>query len=298
MAVVLRGLTVAVAGRSPGFQDQLLTEIAQRPASGAMDIVMSVITTLGTLEVTLLLMIVLAVTAGPRSRLPMWERLTPLGVFVVLNAVEFMAKGVVPQQSSPLALHRGLELSLTGAVHPVFSYPSGHVMRGALVFGIVGLRLYRRTGLTAWLLVFGGLVWMIAFSRVCLATHWSTDMAGGLQLGGFGLGICHDPLTRGRRGTLDDDSGGGQQLCGGGLVVSHAPVRLHPRRSISEFSASLAGRLDRVRPTVPKPSPWGTANQPVSRSSPRRWRQRSTSAVWRLWGFKMTAERSGGSSWG
>lgn len=190
MAVFVIALSAAVAGRDLGFQDQLLLDVAQLPASGAMDVAMSAITALGTLEVTLLLMIILAVTAGRRSELPMWQRLTPLGVFLALNAVEFMAKGLVPQQSPPLALHRGLELSLTGAVHTVFSYPSGHVLRAAMVFGIIGLRLYRRTGLVAWVLVFGGLVWLIAFSRVYLATHWATDVAGGLLLGGLGLGLC------------------------------------------------------------------------------------------------------------
>ncbi|MDP9325858.1 MAG: phosphatase PAP2 family protein [Candidatus Dormibacteraeota bacterium] len=190
MALVVLALSVAVAGRSLGFQDQLLLDIAQLPASGAMDVAMSVITTLGTLEVTLLLMIILAVTAGRRPELPMWQRLTPLGVFLAVNAVEFMAKGLVPQQGPPIALHRGLELSLTGAVHTVFSYPSGHVLRAAMVFGIIGLRLYRRTGLVAWVLLFGGLVWLIAFSRVYLATHWATDVAGGLLLGGVGLGLC------------------------------------------------------------------------------------------------------------
>jgi len=76
---------------------------------------------------------------------------------------------------------------------------TGHVLRAAMVFGIVGLRLYRRTGLVAWTLVFGALVWLIAFSRVYLATHWPTDVAGGLLLGGVGLGIC---LAYAPRGTL------------------------------------------------------------------------------------------------
>jgi undecaprenyl-diphosphatase len=197
MALVLLALSVVVAGRGLTFQDQLLLEISQLPASGPADILMTAVTTLGTIEVSVVLMIILALTAGHRGELPLWQRLFPLAVMTVLVLVELMAKAVVAQPGPAGVLHRGVELSVGGAVPTAFTYPSGHVLRATMVFGIIGLRLYRRTGLVAWLLVFGALVWLIAFSRVYLATHWPTDVAGGLLLGGVGLGICLAYAPRG-----------------------------------------------------------------------------------------------------
>jgi undecaprenyl-diphosphatase len=190
MLAVLILLSVAVSGRSLSIQDQLGLELSQLPSSGALDVAMTVVTTMGTVEVTFALMLLLCVTAGRRGELPLWQRLTPLLAMLVLNLVELMAKNVVAQPGPPGVLHRGAELSIGSAVQTAFTYPSGHVLRATMVYGVIGLRLYRRTGLMAWLLVLGGLVWLIAFSRVYLATHWPTDVAGGLLLGGVGLGVC------------------------------------------------------------------------------------------------------------
>jgi undecaprenyl-diphosphatase len=199
MALLFVVLSAVVANGSFSLGDQLLLPLAQVPASSALDTLMTAVSTLGSLEVTYALMLILALTAGRGDRSPGLERWVPLAVMVLLNALELAAKSLVQQPAPPPALQRGLDLSIGSAVQTAFSYPSGHALRATIVYGIIGLRLFKRTGVIAWLFVSTAVILLVAFSRIYLASHWASDVAGGLVLGGFGLGIC---LAYAPRGTL------------------------------------------------------------------------------------------------
>ncbi|MDA8363625.1 MAG: HAD-IC family P-type ATPase [Gammaproteobacteria bacterium] len=67
-----------------------------------------------------------------------------------------------------------------------FSFPSGHAMMSAVVYGFLAFLLSRqaRPGLRRTVLVFGvALVSLIAFSRIYLGAHWLSDVLGGLSFG-------------------------------------------------------------------------------------------------------------------
>lgn len=66
-----------------------------------------------------------------------------------------------------------------------YSYPSGHVLNGAIVFLILGLyfltvknKVMRYTGLTVCALFIG----MVGLSRMYLNVHWLSDVIGGVLL--------------------------------------------------------------------------------------------------------------------
>lgn len=83
-----------------------------------------------------------------------------------------------------------------------YSYPSGHAMLAPLVFGLGGVLLARRLAPAPRLLLVGagiGLSVAIALSRIYLAVHYPSDVAGALLAGtgwaALGVAVYH-PLDR------------------------------------------------------------------------------------------------------
>jgi membrane-associated phospholipid phosphatase len=79
--------------------------------------------------------------------------------------------------------------------------------RVTLVFGLFGLRLFRRRGNPLWLWACVAAVWIVGYSRVYLGQHWPVDVAGGILLGGIGLALTLWFSPRGFVGPLDGERG-------------------------------------------------------------------------------------------
>jgi undecaprenyl-diphosphatase len=203
LAVVLALLALAVDQSYLQYSDRHLLLIAQAPAGRALDVVMSAVSLTGSVEVTSLALLALALTA--RSKLPLaWERWVPLAIFAALTLVELAGKGFVHQPPPPPDV---LRVRLPGlSVVTAGSFPSGHMIRITMVLGLLALRVLRRTGRPFWLWACVVAVWTVGYSRVYLGHHWPADVAGGILLGGIGLALC---LAISPRGSVGDMAPGG-----------------------------------------------------------------------------------------
>jgi membrane-associated phospholipid phosphatase len=101
-----------------------------------------------------------------------------------------LSKHLVDQPQPPIT-HAG-RLSVTTLVQgPLNSYPSGHVVRAIIVYGLIALtvqRLASRRWLKRMVIPLASLVIAaIAVDRLYLAVHWASDVAGAFILGGATL---------------------------------------------------------------------------------------------------------------
>jgi undecaprenyl-diphosphatase len=81
-----------------------------------------------------------------------------------------------------------------------FSYPSGHVLAAAATWGFVPViaGLYVRRRKVWWMLT--GLAWTViaavAWSRVWLGVHWTSDVVGSLALAFVALSVTQSAIDR------------------------------------------------------------------------------------------------------
>ncbi len=112
----------------------------------------------------------------------------------VAVVLEVLYKRIINHPAPPLAIQHSDGPSLTGLLGqgvPLSSFPSGHMVRTVVVYGLLAFviaRLSERRWLR-WTAVIGAVVLIAAesFDRVYLQVHWESDVLGGLLLGGLGL---------------------------------------------------------------------------------------------------------------
>jgi undecaprenyl-diphosphatase len=101
-----------------------------------------------------------------------------------------------PDGPSVVTMLHGGTLTLNG------SYPSGHMMRTVLVYGL-GAFVVRRLASPGWARTLAAptaavVVGLMALDRVYLGVHWQSDVVGGLLLGGAALAAAIAWLDRPR----------------------------------------------------------------------------------------------------
>ena len=183
------GLAIGAQEGSLRGADWSLLRLAEATTSHGLDRVMSLVSFLGTVQFTIPALVVLCVTAREEGRL---ARFVPLVVILVLTGAELASKQVITQPGPPVRSHHPTDGSLSVVTPYAFlapyAFPSGHVIRATLLFGLVPvwLAVHRR-----WLWTIAGMAsaLVIGFSRVYLDAHWPSDVAGGFLLGLAGLVI-------------------------------------------------------------------------------------------------------------
>jgi membrane-associated phospholipid phosphatase len=173
---------------SAGAFDRLnlrLTQYLQGRGSTGQDVGLGLFSYLGSIEVTLLIaaLIGLALFRGLRLL-----AVLPVAVILVSSGLEFLGKTIVPSASpGPSFQHFPAFLPSLGHRIGQYSFPSGHVLRATLAYGLV-LYLAERWELfgrdssrLSPVLVL--VVLFVAYAVVYLGWHWFSDALGGLLLG-------------------------------------------------------------------------------------------------------------------
>jgi len=147
---------------------------------------------LGGLELTTLLMIGLVVyllRAGFGS--DAWVVL----VFIAATVLELLYKANIHHVGPPRTVAHADGPSITelvtGSGGLANSFPSGHVVRAVIAYGLLAFVIQR---LAPWPLVrtlaipvATVLILLVAFDRLYLDVHWESDVLGGLLLGAIGM---------------------------------------------------------------------------------------------------------------
>jgi len=150
--------------------DRQLLDLVQSVARPELDVVGSLVSVLGSSEVTAGIAAGLVVARLRARRSDFW---VPLAIALVV-IVETILKIVVGQPLPPRDVQR--DLGFFRGVDPGFAYafPSGHVARDTFLLLIV--HGWSRLAVAVAILV-------IALSRVYTGQHWPSDAIGGLLLG-------------------------------------------------------------------------------------------------------------------
>ncbi len=151
------------------FDRELLARV-QSVARHELDVLGSVITVLGSSEVTAGLAAGLVVARVRARRRDWW---VPLAIALVV-IIETVLKIVIVQPLPPHDVQRDLEFFRGVAPSFTHSFPSGHVARDTFLLLIA--HGWPRVAV-AFALV------LVAMSRVYTGQHWPSDVLGGLLLG-------------------------------------------------------------------------------------------------------------------
>jgi membrane-associated phospholipid phosphatase len=205
LAVVLLALfailSVAVNAGVFNILDRRLLDTAQVPSGTALDAFMVTTSLLGSVEVTGVFIVAIVARALLRRRRLVAAAVVPLVILIGASLIEVAGKALIHQPSPPESLVRGPRVGI--GVATAYSFPSGHMVRSTMIYGLVTLRLLPQRGLVHWPWIYVLLIVLVGYSRVYLGHHWPTDVVGGMLLGAAALA---GSLAAVQRSTTDEGS--------------------------------------------------------------------------------------------
>lgn len=168
-------ITVAVAVGLVRDLDASLLSVAQQAAWSPLEVLSSALSALGGVIVTGLATVAIATWGSRRYGV---AALAPVAALVAAIAIEYMLKRLIAQPAPPLELLRDFHwLAIGDPSVDGNAYPSGHLSRTTVV-AIVTSSTWPALRWPAAILVL-----LMAVSRVWSASHWTSDVIGGLCLG-------------------------------------------------------------------------------------------------------------------
>jgi membrane-associated phospholipid phosphatase len=178
-------ITVMVAAGAFDRANLRLTHYLQNRGSFGQDLGLGLFTYLGSIEVTLVIAVLLGLALFRGLRL---LAVLPVAFVLLGSGLELLGKLVIPSIAPGKAFQRFPEI-LPTVSHQVgkYSYPSGHVLRAMLAYGLV-LYLAERWELfgrdssrLSPILVL--VIFFVGYGVVYLGWHWLSDALGGALLG-------------------------------------------------------------------------------------------------------------------
>ena len=168
----------------------------------ALEIPAKAVALLGGLELTLLLAVALFVYIWRSGfRAEAWALLA----YPAVVAAEVFYKQLVDQPGPPASISHGDGPSLSALIPGAGtgnSYPSGHMARGVLIFGLlafVAIRMSERTWVRRAAPPIAALLCiLLGVDRLYLNVHWESDVIGGALLGALALAAAIIWLDRPR----------------------------------------------------------------------------------------------------
>jgi membrane-associated phospholipid phosphatase len=171
-------------GAFDGLNLRLLRYLQGRGSAG-QDIALGLFSYLGSIEVTVVIAAFLGLALFRGLRL---LAVLPVALVLLASGLELLGKALVPSVEPGIAFQR-FPHGLPSLSHHVgaYSFPSGHVLRATIVYGLV-LYLAERWELfgrdsSRLSPVLALVVFFVGYGVVYLGWHWLSDALGGLLLG-------------------------------------------------------------------------------------------------------------------
>lgn len=171
-------------GRLALFDFDTIVKIQDRVPT-TYDSIFSNLTLLGSLEITTLVLIVILIIRRKLGGILVFF------LFLLGNLADLFGKAYLDHPGPPIYFLREHAPPFLPQwySHPVSSYPSGHALRIAFLFAVLGFSIwnFRKLGKPARIfgtIGVGVVAILVILSRVSLGKHWPSDVLGGGLLGG------------------------------------------------------------------------------------------------------------------